>query len=211
MSEVQMPASNTPSGWYRDPYGAPGLRHWDGAHWSESSAPAPAPAPYGVPAPGVVVQTNVVAPSYAVPPQRKSAGLAFVLTFFFGPLGMFYSTVNGAVIMTVLTFVLVPLTLGLAWLVLWPVSIIWGIVACENHNRELVHTSAFPPPTPQVTTFHAAPPIAPVGLPQRNSADWTPPPVAETVPAASHIARCLNCEANVTAGARFCAHCGWAL
>ena len=32
-------------------------------------------------------------------PPQKSVGLAFILTFFFGPLGMLYSTVSGAMIM----------------------------------------------------------------------------------------------------------------
>jgi hypothetical protein len=42
----------TPSGWYEDPYGAPGLlRWWDGRDWTEATEPAQAvPAPsYGPP------------------------------------------------------------------------------------------------------------------------------------------------------------------
>jgi len=40
-------------GWYQDPYGAPTLRWWDGARWTEHSQPAPmpqAPVPAPVPA-----------------------------------------------------------------------------------------------------------------------------------------------------------------
>jgi fatty acid desaturase len=66
---------------------------------------------------------------------RKSVFLALVLTFFFGPLGMFYSTVKGAVIMLIISTVLALLTAGISIAITWPVSIIWGAVAADAHNK----------------------------------------------------------------------------
>jgi hypothetical protein len=94
-------------------------------------------APYGPPMypPNIVinnvVQTAAVAGTVG---RRKSVGVAFVLTFFFGPLGMFYSTVSGAIIMLLASIVLVPLTAGVAGALAWPISIIWGCVAASRAN-----------------------------------------------------------------------------
>lgn len=91
-----------------------------------------------------------------VPPlPEKSVGVAFVLTFLFGPFGMFYSTVAGALILlgitlgiSLLTGVVIGLitlaTLGvgaflvilapLAGIPIWITSIIWGCLAASHHN-----------------------------------------------------------------------------
>jgi hypothetical protein len=101
------------------------------------------PGPYGQPAPygqqpyapniviNNVVQTTAVAGGGG---RAKSVGVAFLLTFLFGPLGMFYSTVVGAIVMVLTSLVLVPLTSGIAALVVWPGSIIWGCVAASRAN-----------------------------------------------------------------------------
>lgn len=67
----------------------------------------------------------------------KSVGASLVLTFLFGPLGMFYSTVMGAVIMLVLYIVIGLLTLGLGLIVLHPIAMIWGAVAVSNENKKI--------------------------------------------------------------------------
>ena len=80
---------------------------------------------------------------------RKSVGVALVLTFFFGPFGMFYSTVSGALIMLAAWLfggvVVGIVTLGLGWLVWWPAvwlaSMIWGCVAAGNQPSVPVVTS----------------------------------------------------------------------
>src|SRR5690625_6519362 len=114
---------------------------------SPGRADAPAPgAGYGAPTNIYVVQAP------------KSVGVAFVLTFFFGCFGMFYSTVTGALVMIavatglvvialVLSFLLTMATLGFGaftvglapfvGLLTWPVSIIWGCLAASNHNEKL--------------------------------------------------------------------------
>lgn len=94
-------------------------------------------APYGQPQypPNIVinniVQTTAVAGTSG---RRKSVGIAFLLTFLFGPLGMFYSTVSGAVVMLLIALVLVPVTAGIGSLLVWPASIIWGCVAASKTN-----------------------------------------------------------------------------
>ena len=67
--------------------------------------------------------------------KRKSVVLSLVLTFFFGPFGMLYSTVPGALIMLVLYVGLGIVTLGWALAVLHPVAMIWGAIAADRANR----------------------------------------------------------------------------
>ena len=66
--------------------------------------------------------------------QRKSVLLSLVLTFFFGPFGMLYSTVLGAVVMLVLYLAIGIPTLGWGLAVLHPIAMIWGAVAANNSN-----------------------------------------------------------------------------
>lgn len=67
--------------------------------------------------------------------NRKSVLLSLVLTFFFGPFGMLYSTVTGAIIMLVLYVALGIPTLGWAIAALHPIAMIWGAVAADLANR----------------------------------------------------------------------------
>ena len=76
--------------------------------------------------------------------QKKSIGIAFVLTFFFGPLGMFYSTVEGGIIMLIITTITVMITFftfgfGLFLMfIVGLVCIIWGMIAASEHNEKLL-------------------------------------------------------------------------
>lgn len=114
-----------PPGWYPDPHGYATQRWWDGATWSDQLAPLPAP------------------PAVLVP--GKSVGVALVLTFFFGPLGMLYSTVLGAVVMLVVLLLAGWVVFGLFWFLLWPLawagSMVWGAVAAAKTPPTLVHTT----------------------------------------------------------------------
>ena len=67
--------------------------------------------------------------------QRKSIVLALVLTFFFGPFGMLYSTVTGAIVMLVLYLALGIPTLGWALAGLHPIAMIWAAWAADRSNR----------------------------------------------------------------------------
>jgi hypothetical protein len=67
----------------------------------------------------------------------KSVGVAILLTVFFGPLGMFYSTVTGAIIMCILTLIVGVGTFGVGLFLIWPISIIWGAIAADGYNKQL--------------------------------------------------------------------------
>jgi hypothetical protein len=94
----------------------------------------PSPVAWNTPPPPPVVQ---VIPPYIVVRPPKSVGLAILLTVFFGPLGMFYSTVPGAFVMMFMSFVLFFMTAGLSVFITWPICIIWGAMAADSYNRGL--------------------------------------------------------------------------
>ena len=70
--------------------------------------------------------------------ETRSVGVALVLTFLFGPLGMLYSTISGAIIMIVVSVVLGVFTLGFSLLLTWPISMIWGAMAASAHNQRVL-------------------------------------------------------------------------
>jgi hypothetical protein len=72
----------------------------------------------------------------------KSVGVAVILTFFFGPLGMFYSTVMGGAIMLVVSIVVGLFTLGFGLFITHPICIIWGAVAANTYNQNLYSGTA---------------------------------------------------------------------
>ncbi|MGV4439330.1 hypothetical protein ACQ1PL_07510 [Ornithobacterium rhinotracheale] len=70
--------------------------------------------------------------------ERKSVGLSLLLTFFFGPLGMLYSTISGAIIMLIISIVLSVITLGFSLFLTWPICMIWGAMAAKSYNKDLL-------------------------------------------------------------------------
>ena len=76
-----------------------------------------------------------VVPAYVLVAPPKSVGVAILLTVFFGPLGMLYSTVPGALVMMFVSFVLAIMTAGISFFITWPVCIIWGAMAADSYNR----------------------------------------------------------------------------
>lgn len=68
----------------------------------------------------------------------KSQGISFILTFLFGPLGLFYSTVLGGVVMLVLGIIIAVITLGVGAILAWLGSIIWGAIAVSSYNNKLL-------------------------------------------------------------------------
>lgn len=72
--------------------------------------------------------------------KRKSLILSGLLTLILGPLGMFYTTVIGAIVMTIVSIPLLIITLGAAWGGIVPISMIWGIWAGHRYNeRQRAH------------------------------------------------------------------------
>lgn len=69
--------------------------------------------------------------------SQKSVAGAVLLGFFFGPLGMLYATVPGALVMFVISLVIVIPTLGLGLIVTIPACAIWAGIAANSHNNRL--------------------------------------------------------------------------
>jgi hypothetical protein len=68
----------------------------------------------------------------------KNVGLSIILTVILGPLGLFYSSVLGGIIMCLVTIVVGLTTFGLSTLALWPVCMIWAAIAANSHNKALL-------------------------------------------------------------------------
>ncbi|MGY5764092.1 hypothetical protein ACXET9_02680 [Brachybacterium sp. DNPG3] len=129
-------------------------------------------APYGSGG-GPVIRGEIVPAAQPVPLQplpgqppvvmlapEKSVATAFVLTFFFGPLGMLYSTVVGGLVMlgidlvvSVVGWILTAISLGLglfllipAYIVIAIVCLVWSCMAASAHNerqRATAHAMAY--------------------------------------------------------------------
>ena len=74
-------------------------------------------------------------PQHVVVTQTKSVGISILLTVLFGPLGMLYSTVPGALIMLVISVIVALVTAGIGVVITWPICIIWGAVAVNSYNK----------------------------------------------------------------------------
>lgn len=85
---------------------------------------------------------EVQGPSVVILLPAKSVGVSILLTFFFGPLGMLYSTVPGALVMMAVNVFVGCLTFGLGLAVTWPICIIWGAVAVSSYNQKLLRDYA---------------------------------------------------------------------
>lgn len=78
--------------------------------------------------------TNVV-----VAKSTKNVGVAIGLSLFFGPLGMLYSTIWGAIIMAIISIVVGILTFGIGLIVTIPIGVIWAAIAANLYNKRLLN------------------------------------------------------------------------
>lgn len=84
-------------------------------------------------------------PQQVVVTSTKSVGISILLTLIFGPIGMFYSTVKGAIIWLILAIILSigalasnPALLLIILPMMWFVSLIWGAMAVKAYNKKLL-------------------------------------------------------------------------
>jgi hypothetical protein len=76
--------------------------------------------------------------------QSKSTGIAVLLALLFGGFGVFYASIPGGIVMSLvelITLAIAIVTLGFG-VVLFPIvhmiSLIWCIVSVSGHNKRLV-------------------------------------------------------------------------
>ncbi|MGF7046496.1 putative membrane protein [Paenibacillus sp. DS2015] len=83
-------------------------------------------------------------PSVIIAVSQKSVGVALLLTFIFGPLGLFYSSIAGGIIMLcVNAFVLLISILtagfgGVLFFLTQLICIIWGVTAAQKYNKRIM-------------------------------------------------------------------------
>src|SRR5438477_9159606 len=100
-------------GWHPDPAHIAQFRWWNGNEWT----------------------AHVYNAASAIP-HDKSVGVAFVLTFFFGPLGLFYVSAPLAIAALVVDFLLLVFTLGLGLVLAWPTTIIVACIVAGWRHRQ---------------------------------------------------------------------------
>jgi hypothetical protein len=68
-----------------------------------------------------------------VRPASKSVWVAGLLTLFFGPMGMLYSTRAGCYVMTTVSIAMSFSVKGwIPWLIFWPLCIFWAVMAARD-------------------------------------------------------------------------------
>jgi len=81
-------------------------------------------------------QDSMTPPSVTIRAQAgKSPAIAFLMTLILGPLGLFYSSAVGGIFMVTITLIVAMVTAGFAFLVTWPVCIVWGVIATIADSR----------------------------------------------------------------------------
>ena len=76
-------------------------------------------------------------PNQVIVRTQKSMAASILLALFFGPLGMLYSTVMGAIVMMIVTPIVALLTVGLGLFVTQPICVIWAVIATNTFNKKL--------------------------------------------------------------------------
>ncbi|MBW5290108.1 MAG: hypothetical protein Rsou_1486 [Candidatus Ruthia sp. Asou_11_S2] len=68
----------------------------------------------------------------------KSLVVAILLTIFLGPIGLFYASVIGALIMLVITAIVGFITFGFGLFIPYIICIIWAIIAVNSYNKKII-------------------------------------------------------------------------
>ncbi len=72
--------------------------------------------------------------------HSKSQGIGFILTFLFGPLGLFYSSWVAALILCVIAFASAATIIGP--IICWVLAIIIGFAGVSKHNEKIKTAAA---------------------------------------------------------------------
>ncbi|ERJ95545.1 hypothetical protein HMPREF1992_00468 [Selenomonas sp. oral taxon 892 str. F0426] len=80
---------------------------------------------------------NSQRPQTIIVKSTKNTGLAAGLAFFFGPIGMCYATLKGAIIMFFVNLVVGLFTLGFGLFLTWPICAVWAYLAAKKYNEQL--------------------------------------------------------------------------
>ena len=83
-------------------------------------------------------------PRQIVVTPTKSVGISIILTVIFGPLGMFYSTISGAIIMLIVSGIVGLLTFGYGLVVTHPICVVWGALSAHSYNKKLLAGLRYP-------------------------------------------------------------------
>ncbi len=68
----------------------------------------------------------------------KSLVVAILLAIFLGPIGLFYASVIGALIMLVITAIIGFITFGFGLFIPYIICIIWAIIAVNSYNKRII-------------------------------------------------------------------------
>jgi hypothetical protein len=83
----------------------------------------------------------MASPQPIVVQSTKNVGVAVLLSILFGPLGMLYSTIPGAIIMLLIHLAIFVFTLGFGtflFIFTWPLCVIWAAIAANSYNQKLI-------------------------------------------------------------------------
>jgi hypothetical protein len=99
--------------------------------------------------------------NYHVVKSTKSVGIGILLTLLFGPVGLFYSSVFGGIVMTfspILLLLIFFLGLGMhselistiaglayliTWALWWLICMIWSAIAIKQYNKTIINQSNY--------------------------------------------------------------------
>lgn len=121
-------------------------------------------------------------------PIDKSVGIAFLLTFLFGPFGVLYVEVPAAIVLLVLSVILGLLTAGLLLPVFWLISIILGCVRASQKHSEfqtwVAHGYGHQPQMPYHPGYSQGPTpaVPPLGAQAPALGPATPQPWPQAAP-----------------------------
>ncbi len=73
--------------------------------------------------------------------KQKSTGIALLLSFLFGPLGMLYATVSGGVIMFLISIPIILFTGGLGLLLTIPLGMVWSASSVNSYNARTLRAA----------------------------------------------------------------------